>query len=964
MSRSTKVALAAASVLFFASLILPLGRVARPVEASAANEPGTSPVQDAQVVLNKIAPWVLENTADGKTSEFLVVMNEQADLSGAARLASKGEKGHYVYETLYRKALQTQQPLLDWLRANDIEHRSYYIVNLIWVKGDRNVLLTLAAHSEVSRVEGNPLIKNVPDEPATPAAKRQNSPEAIEPGVNYIRAPEVWAAGFTGQNMVIGAADTGYRWDHTAIKNQYRGWNGVVADHNYNWHDSIHSGGGSCGANTTEPCDDNGHGTHTAGTAVGDDGLGNQVGVAPGARWIGCRNMDQGNGTPATYLECFEFFLAPYPVGGTPAQGDPTKAPDVTTNSWSCPPSEGCSANTLQAGVEAQRAAGIIMVVAAGNSGSSCSTVSDPPSIYDASYTVGAFDHNTGTIAGFSSRGPVTIDGSNRIKPDITAPGVNIRSSTRTTTVSYGNLSGTSMATPHVAGAMALLLSALPSLRDQVTDAEGYLNDTAVPVANTQCGSAGPPNNVYGFGRLDVKAAVDLARTTISPASQNFTASSGSGSINVAAPTASVNWTVTSPDSWITNITPTSGTGSGSVTFQVAPNPGPGSREGTIIVARKTFVVFQTTSPTGVLGGILQFDRPGFSANKTDGSVTITVRRDLSLTADPVTVDYFTADGTASERSDYILASGTLQFNFGETIKTFKVLINNNGYVTGARTVNLILENASGGATLGITRTAVLQINDTNTVELPINPSDDAQFFVRQQYYDFLAREPDAGGLGYWSNEISRCGSDRACINARRRDVSAAFFIENEFQQTGFFVYRMFKASFARQPGYLRFSRDRNQVVVGADLEASKTVFANSWVQRADFLQQYPDTMTAEVYVDTLNNNSGGVLTQTERNALVQGLTNGVETRATALTKIAENQTFREREYNSAFVLMQYFGYLRRDIDQAGYDFWLDLLNNREPGNVRGMVCAFITSKEYQDRFGSSHSHSNAECGP
>lgn len=963
MSRSTKLALASTSVLLFAALFIPLTRIGQSVEASAANEPGTSSVQNAQIVLNKIAPWVLEKTAEGKTSEFLIVMNEQADLSGAALFASRAEKGRYVYETLYQKALHTQQPLLDWLRANGIEHRSYYVVNLIWVKGDRNVVLALAGRSEVSRVEGNPLVKGVPDEPATPAAKRQNHQEAVELGVNYIRAPEVWAAGFTGQNMVIGAADTGYRWDHTAIKNQYRGWNGVVADHNYNWHDSIHSGGGSCGPNSAVPCDDDGHGTHTAGTAVGDDGVGNQIGVAPGARWIGCRNMNQGVGTPATYLECFEFFLAPYPVGGTPAQGDPTKAPDLTTHSWTCPPSEGCSANTLQAGVEAQRSAGIITVVAAGNSGSSCSTVSDPPSVYDASYTVGAFDHLTGNIASFSSRGPVTIDGSNRTKPDITAPGVNIRSSTRTSTVSYGNLSGTSMATPHVAGAMALLLSALPSLRDQVTDAEGYLNDTAVSVATDLCSSTGIPNNVYGFGRLDVKAAVDLARTTISPASQNFTALSGSGSINVVAPTATVNWTATSPDNWITNISPVSGTGSGLVTFQVASNPGPGPRTGTIIVARKTFVVFQSASPTGVLGGILQFERPTFNANKTDGSVTITVRRDLALTAEPVTVDYFSADGTASERSDYIAASGTLQFNFGESNKTFKVLINNNGYVTGPRTVNLILENASGDATLGSTRTAVLQINDTNTVEPSINPSDDAQFFVLQQYYDFLAREPDAGGLAYWSNEISRCGSDRACINARRRDVSAAFLIENEFQQTGFFVYRIFKASFARQPGYLRFSRDRNQVV-GADLGASKTAFANRWVQRADFLHQYPDTMTAELYVDALNYNSGGVLTQTGRNALVQGLRSGTETRATILTKIAEHQTFRDREYNSAFVLMQYFGYLRRDIDQGGYDFWLDVLNNREPGNYRGMVCAFITSKEYQDRFGSSHSHSNAECGP
>ncbi len=115
-----------------------------------------------------------------------------------------------------------------------------------------------------------------------------------------MHAPDLWALGYTGQNIVVGNADTGIRWTHNALKTHYRGWNGTSADHDYNWWDAIHSGGGSCTPNHVEPCDDNGHGTHTTGTAIGDDGAGNQIGVAPGARWIGCRNMDQGNGTPAT----------------------------------------------------------------------------------------------------------------------------------------------------------------------------------------------------------------------------------------------------------------------------------------------------------------------------------------------------------------------------------------------------------------------------------------------------------------------------------------------------------------------------------------------------------------------------------------------------------------------------------------------------------------------------------------
>jgi hypothetical protein len=385
-------------------------------------------------------------------------------------------------------------------------------------------------------------------------------------------------------------------------------------------------------------------------------------------------------------------------------------------------------------------------------------------------------------------------------------------------------------------------------------------------------------------------------------------------------------------------------------------------RTGTITVARKTFTIVQL-SPTGLLGGTVQFGSSGFRVNKTDGSVTITVRHDLSLTIEPVTVDYYTTDGTASERSDYIPASGTLQFDFGQSVKTFKVLINNNGYVTGPRTVNLFLDNPTGEALLGGIPNAVLQINDTNVVAPPVNPSDDAEFFVRQQYYDFLAREPDPGGLNYWRDEITRCGTNRTCVNARRRDVSAAFFIENEFQQTGFFVYRLFKTSFGLQPGYQRFTRDRNQVVAGTNLEDSKSALVARWVQRADFLQKYPQNMAAGAYVDALNQNAGGALTQAERDALVQRLGNGGDTRATALMKIAENQAFRSLEYNAAFVLTQYYGYLRRDVDQGGYNFWLDVLNNREPGNFRGMVCAFITSLEYQQRFGAAHSHSDLECG-
>jgi serine protease AprX len=582
---------------------------------------------------SKIAPWVMDNTAGGAVAEFLVVLADQADLSGAASLRTKEEKGRFVYETLYNKARSTQGPILAWLKERKIEHRAYYIVNMIWVKGDINIAMALASRSDVARVEGNPQIRNVPEQLLEEAPSAPDEVNAIEPGINHTRAPQVWALGFTGQGVVVAGADTGYRWDHTAIKGKYRGWDGATANHDFNWHDSIHSGGGSCGPNSLVPCDDNGHGTHTMGTVVGDDGGTNQVGMAPGARWIGCRNMNQGVGTPATYIECFEFFLAPYPVSGTPSQGDPSKAPHVTNNSWGCPASEGCSANTLLAAVEAQRAAGIMTVVSAGNAGSSCSTVNDPPAIYDASYSVGALNTGTDTIAGFSSRGPVLLDSSLRMKPDIAAPGTSVRSSSRTSTTSYTSLSGTSMAGPHVAGAVALLYSAIPSLRGQIAQTETVLNNSAFHINSATCDAGGgSPNNVFGHGRLDIKAAVDSQAATISPISQLFSNTGGEGMINVSAQVG-FNWTAASNASWIIITSAASGTGNGLVAYLVRDNMSGTPRQGTMTVAGKIFTVIQDGAVAGDCKYGLNPVFNGFTAPGGTGSTNIQVESNCAWKA-------------------------------------------------------------------------------------------------------------------------------------------------------------------------------------------------------------------------------------------------------------------------------------------------------------------------------------------
>jgi len=428
---------------------------------------------------------------------LFVILKDQADLSSAPGMKDYNARRKFVYTTLVKQANSSQASLRQALDKFRIGYTPYYLENSIEIQADPILRLWLNTRPEIERVLDSPRLRPLP---VKPPVARGDATAPVGPTWNLtlIGADRVWnELHVTGEGIVIGQSDSGVQGDHPDLAGGYRGKDG---QNDYNWLDPWY--------HTTSPVDLGGHGTHTLGIAMGKT-----TGVAPGATWYACVNLARNLGDSPLYLNCMQFMLAPYPQDGDPfSDGDPSRGAHVSNNSWGCPPMEGCDPDALLYATNAMRAAGIFVEASAGNDGPACETINSPLSLYGSAYTTGAIDR-FGQLAGFSSLGPVTADGSGRIKPDIVAPGVQVLSAFPQNT--YAIESGTSMSGPHVVGVVALMWSANPALIGDIEQTEQILDQAAQPYTGTlpSCSKADSnPSSAVGYGVLDAYTAVKMAQ--------------------------------------------------------------------------------------------------------------------------------------------------------------------------------------------------------------------------------------------------------------------------------------------------------------------------------------------------------------------------------------------------------------------------------------------------------------------
>ncbi|WP_328907670.1 S8 family serine peptidase [Streptomyces sp. NBC_00234] len=444
-------------------------------------------VRDEPVAERKVEPELLGQLQKEKKVTFWVEFGRDADLRAAAKARTKTEKATAVLAAKKQQAKTSQANAVKLLKSAGVDHTSFWINNSLQVVGGKELVDKLAALPEVAQINSDEAIEL--DTPV--AAETEPTVDAVEWNVDRIEAPRVWdEIGVRGEGIVVANIDSGVQYDHPALKKQYRGLKADgTYDHEYNWFDPTQE------CDVAAPCDTSGHGTHTMGTMVGDDGGTNRVGVAPGAKWISVKACTFKLCNTAPLLAAGQWMIAPTDLrGGNPR---PDLAPDVVNNSWG-----GDGSNPMyQDIVAAWRAAGIFPAFSNGNSGPICNTSGFPGS-YVSSYSSGAFDINN-EIFLYSSRG----SGENgTIKPNLAAPGVNVRSSV--TGGGYAPASGTSMASPHTAATVALMWSASPAIQGDVARTEAFLNQTAIDTDNTTCGGTAAKNNVFGEGRLNAYKAV------------------------------------------------------------------------------------------------------------------------------------------------------------------------------------------------------------------------------------------------------------------------------------------------------------------------------------------------------------------------------------------------------------------------------------------------------------------------
>ncbi|MFR9777999.1 S8 family serine peptidase [Micromonospora sp. MS34] len=462
-------------------LALPIGATG---PAHAAPDPDGAAAR-AEAVATKAERKVRDRIAKDGKSTFWVFLDSQADLTGANRLHRKRDKAAFVLKAKTEQAERSQAGLRAMLRNRQADFTPFWLANTIQVTGDAALLADIAVRPEVDQIlADDPVIIPEPEPGAEVPALN-----GIEWNIDRINAPRVWnELGVRGEGIVVANIDSGVDYTHPAVAASYRGRQPDGSyDHNYSWFDPA----GICPS--AAPCDNNDHGTHTMGTMVGLDGT-NVIGVAPGARWIAAKGCETSSCSRASLLAAGQWVVAPTDLSG--ANPRPDLAPDIVNNSWGSNAYDPWYTATVSAWV----AAGIFPAFSNGNNGPGCNTAGSPGS-YSVSYASGAFDVNN-TIAGFSSRGA----GENGdIKPNIAAPGVNVRSSIPG---GYDTFSGTSMASPHTAATVALMWSASPAIQGDIAATRTILDDTAIDVADTSCGGTADDNNVFGEGRLDAYAAV------------------------------------------------------------------------------------------------------------------------------------------------------------------------------------------------------------------------------------------------------------------------------------------------------------------------------------------------------------------------------------------------------------------------------------------------------------------------